>query len=100
MQEKFYNIPDARRLIAARTLKFIGKLGQELCNGAETIPAELLSSWVNNKRLVGGQCMTNKRTIVKHLKLLYGETVEDIIGNTIVIYMDNCGSFKYWLKDA
>ena len=44
--------------------------------------------------------MTNKRTIVKHLKLLYGETVEDIIDNTIVIYMDNCGSFKYWLKDA
>ena len=45
--------------------------------------------------------MTNKRTIVKHLKLLYGETVEDIIGNTIVIiYMDNCGLFKYWLKDA
>ena len=44
--------------------------------------------------------MTNKRTIVKHLKLLYGKTVEDIVGNTIVIYMDNCGSFKYWLKDA
>ena len=42
----------------------------------------------------------HKQTIVKHLKLLYGETVEDIIGNTIVIYMDNCGSFKYWLKDA
>ena len=78
VREKFYNIPDARRLIAARTLKLIGKLGRELCNGAETIPAELLSSWVNNKRLVGGQSMTNKRTIVKHLKLLYGKSVEDI----------------------
>ena len=44
--------------------------------------------------------MKNKRTIVKHLKLLYGKTVEDVIGNTIVTYMDNCGSFKYWLKDA
>ena len=44
--------------------------------------------------------MTNKRTIVKHLKLLYGKNIEDIVSITTVTFMDNCGSFKYWLKDA
>ena len=81
-------------------LKFVGKLGRELCNNAKSIPAELLSSWVNNKRRAGGQCTTVKRTITKHLKLLYGENIVDIVGNTTITFMDNCGSFKYWLKDA
>ena len=96
----FYNIPDIRRLIAARTLKFIGKLGRELCNGNPTIPAKLLGSWVNNKRLPGGQCITNKKTIIKHLRLLYGDNIEDVVGNPIVTVMDRCGSFKFWLRDA
>ena len=100
VRNKFYNFPDARHLVAAHTLKFVGKLGRELCNNVKSIPAELLSSWVNNKRLVGGQCMTVKRTITKHLKLLYGENIVDIVGNTTITFMDNCGSFKYWLKDA
>ena len=71
-----------------------------MCNGVKSIPAELLSSWVNNKRLAGGQCTTVKRTIAKHLRLLYGENIVDIVGNTTITFMDNCGSFKYWLKDA
>ena len=90
VRKKFYNFPDARRLIASRTLKFVGKLGRELCDGARTIPAKLLGSWVNNKRLPGGQCMTNTRKIVKHSKLLYGKNIEDIAGNTTIIFMDNC----------
>ena len=44
--------------------------------------------------------MTVKRTITKHLKLLYGENIVDIVGNTTITFMDNRGSFKYWLKDA
>ena len=100
VRSKFYNFPDARRIIAARTLNFVGKLGRELHNGVESMPAQLLSSWVNNKRRPGGQCTTVKRTITKHLRLLYGENISDIVGNTTITFMDNCGSFKYWLKDA
>ena len=100
VRSKFYNFPDARRIIAARTLNFVGKLGRELHNGVESMPAQLLSSWVNNKRRPGGQCTTVKRTITKHLRLLYGENISDIVGNTTITFMDNCGSFRYWLKDA
>ena len=43
----------------------------------------------------------NKRTIVKHLWLLYDNNIDDVIGNPIVfLNSKNCGSFKYWLKDA
>ena len=31
---------------------------------------------------------------------LWWKHIEDMIGNTKIIFMDNCGSFKYWPKDT
>ena len=46
------------------------------------------------KTIQGKQCMTNKRTLLKYLKPLCGENIEDMISNTTIIFMDNCGWFK------
>jgi hypothetical protein len=87
-------------MIATRQLQFIGKIVRE---EDSSNPKQLLFAWVNNKRRSGRPLTSNKISIVKSLQLLYpDDTIEDIIGNVIVIQtnMDKVGSLKYWLADA
>ena len=53
------------------------------------------------KTIQGKQCMTNKRTLLKYLKPLCGENIEDMISNTTIILLwTTVDGSKYWLKDA
>ena len=109
LNAKFYNIPDAHRLIAVKQLNFIGMI----VRGEDSFfPKQLLTAWVNHKHKAGGVPTTNKKSIVKVLQLLYsptkfridkeGKPCGDKNGKKIseIIYMDRFGSLTYWIKDA
>ena len=101
IREKFYNIQDGRSMIATRQLQFIGKV---IRKDNSSLPKQLLTAWVNNKRPVGRPLTTNKSSIVKSLQLLYPDNVygTDIIGRKfpLAIYMGRVGSLKFWVEDA
>ena len=109
LRAKFYNIPDAHRLIAVKQLNFIGKIVRR---EDSFFPKQLLTAWVNHKRKAGGVLTTNKKSLVKALQLLYPPTkfrtddegipCRDKNGKKIpeTIYMDRFGSLQYWLEDA
>ena len=96
-RQKFYGLQDIRKQIAARTLKFVGKVVWE---ENYSIPKQLLTAWVDNKRTKRRPQTTNKQSVVKALQLIYPKTVYTVIGEHVVTYMDRHGSFEYWIKDA
>ena len=50
LQERVYNIQSGCNIIATKQLQFLGKLVQ---TDAASIPKQLLTAWVNHKRLPG-----------------------------------------------
>ena len=101
IRKRFYDIPDIRRMIAARQLKYVGKVVR---SDDTFIPKQLLTAWVSNTRPQGRPLTTNKNSLAKSLKLLYPKSIieRDITGRPFLmqIFMDNEGSLKYWLADA
>ena len=102
LQEKFYNIQSGRNMIAARQLQFLGKLVR---SEDSSIPKQLLTAWVNHKRLPGGVLTTTKTSYVKSLQRLYPKNTYRKDAETgkqvpIEIHMDRFGSLKYWIEDA
>lgn len=70
LQDMCYHIPNIRELIAIRQCRFIGKV----VRGPNTHPpTKILTAWCNNKRPTGAPIMTNKRSIVKILKIFLPE---------------------------
>ena len=68
VREMFYNIPDARSMIAARQLSYLGKMVRN--HDDDYLPKKFLTAWVNNKRPVGGVLTTNKKALVNSLELI------------------------------
>ena len=97
IRQKFYGLQDIRKQIAARTLKFVGKVVRE---ENYSFPKQLLTAWVDNKRPQRRPQTTNKQSVVKALQLIYPENVYTVIGEHVATYMDSHGSFEYWIKDA
>ena len=71
LRAKFYNIPDAHRLIAVKQLGFVGKIVRR---EDSFFPKQLLTAWVNHKCKVGGVLTTNRKSLVNALKLFYPPT--------------------------
>ena len=102
LQERFYNIPTGRCMIASRQLQFLGKIVR---SEDSSIPKQLLTAWVNHKRLPGGVLTTTKNSYVKSLQMLYPKNIyrkDDDTGKKVPveIHMDRFGSLKYWIDDA
>ena len=102
LQAKFYNIQSGRSMIATRQLQFLGKLVR---SEDSAIPKQLLTAWVNHKRLPGGVLTTTKNSYVKSLQMLYPKNTYRIDEDSrkkvpVAIHMDRFGSLKYWIEDA
>ena len=101
LQAKFYNIQSGRSMIAARQLQFLGKLVR---SENPSIPKQLLTAWVNHKRLRGGVLITTKSSYTKSLQMLYSKNIYRIDKNSgkkvpVMIHMDRFGSLKYRVED-
>jgi len=83
IRQKFYGLQDIRKQIAARTLKFVGKVVRE---ENYSFPKQLLTAWVDNKRPQRRPQTTNKQSVVKALQLIYPENVYTVIGEHVVTY--------------
>ena len=44
--------------------------------------------------------LDGKKDNSEALEITLWQNIEHIVGTTTITFMDNCGSFKYWLKDA
>ena len=87
IRKLFYNIPDMRSTIAARTSRFIGKV----VRGPNENSLKLfLTAWCNHPRHPGKPITTNKNSVVKALKTLLPETMES----------DNKGHLGNWINIA
>ena len=87
IREMFYHIPNLRELIAIRQCRFIGKVVRgPNCHP----PKQILTAWCNNKRPTGAPIITNKKSIVKSLKILLPEEM----GN------NKYGDLRRWLEIA
>ena len=87
IREMFYHIPNLRELIAIRQCRFIG----EIVRGPNCHPPkQILTAGCNNKRATGAPIMTNKKSIVKSLKILLPEEM----GN------NTFGDLRRWLEIA
>ena len=89
-------------MIAARQLQFLGKLVR---SEDSSIPKQLLTAWVNHKRLPGSVLTTTKSSYVKSLQMLYPKNtycIDEDSGKKapLVTHMDRFGSLKYWFEDA
>jgi len=76
IRQQFYGLQDIRKQIAARTLKFVGKVVRE---ENYSIPKQLLTVWVDNKRPKRRPQTTNKQSVVKALQLIYPKTVYTVM---------------------
>ena len=65
--ERFFDMPDVRRMIAVRKLGFIGKIVRK---SMEQITSKLLTCWIEHKRKPGGVSFNNRKSIVKNMQLL------------------------------
>ena len=83
LRDAFYYIPNIRELIAIRQCRFVGKVVRGL-------DAHVLITWCNNKRPTGALIMTNKRSIVKSLKVLLSEEIDK----------NNYGDLNRWIDIA
>ena len=97
IRKRFYDIPDIRRMIATRTLQFVGKICRR---EDEFIPKQLLTAWVNSKRPRGRPIATNKESISKALRLLYTEVITDIVGNVVWRAIGRECALHCWYADA
>ena len=87
VRKLFYNIPDMRSIIAARTSRFIGKV----VRGPNDNPPKLfLTAWCNHPRPPGRPITTNKNSVVKALKTLLPESMES----------DKQGHLENWINTA
>ena len=83
----FYNIPDIRSIIAARTCRFIGRV----VRGPNDNPPKLfLTAWCNHKRRPGKPLTTNKISVVKCLKILLPDEMDN----------EHTGHLNNWLDLA
>ena len=80
MRTQLYNILTAKKNIAARQLTFLGKIFR--CDVSHP-STKLLIAWCNHSRKLDGPFLTNKKSIVNHIKL-------------VVPSMDEYGSIKSW----
>eukprot|EP00956_Cyclotella_meneghiniana_P016926 scaffold27205_cov37-Cyclotella_meneghiniana.AAC.1 len=98
IRKMFHNLPDARSLIAAHTLKFVGKNLRH--PDPNHTPKLLLTAWINNKRPCRGVLTTNKKSIQKALQTLYSANSATDPFRGAPCPIDNKGSFGLWLDDA
>jgi curved DNA-binding protein CbpA len=98
VRKDFFDIPDIRKQIAARQLSFIGKT---LRHPSPThLPRQLITAWVNNKRPRGGVLTTNKKLILKALRLLYSSKSATDPFDGAPDRIDKKGSIGLWLEDT
>ena len=88
MRQKFYDIPRARNMIAARQMDFVGKM----VRGPDRPAKSMLTACCPNTRLPQRPQFHNKDALVKNLKLLFGQ-VHDVT-------IDDQGSMKDWINEV
>ena len=89
VRQKFYDIPRVRNMIAARQMRFIGKV----VRGPWSRPAKrMLTACCANIRLAQRPNFHNKDLLVKNLKLLFA--------NVHDVDIDNQGSMKEWINEV
>ena len=89
VRQKFYDIPRIRNMIAARQMRFIGKV----VRGPWSRPAKrMLTACCTNTRLAQRPNFHNKDLLVKNLKLLFA--------NVHDVEIDNQGSMKEWINEV
>ena len=89
VRQKFYDIPRVRNMIAARQMRFIGKV----VRGPWSRPAKrMLTACCANIRLAQRPNFHNKDLLVKNLKLLFA--------NVHDVEIDNQGSMKEWINEV
>jgi len=88
MRQKFYDIPRARNMIAARQMDFVGKM----VRGPDRPTKSMLTACCPNTRLPQRPQFHNKDALVKNLKLLFGQ-VHDVT-------IDDQGSMKDWINEV
>ncbi len=85
----FYNIPRSRNMIAARQMKFVGKVVQ----GPHDCTAhQILNACCNSTRLTRQPFLHNKDHIVRNLRLLFAKVLN--------VTIDDYGSLASWIRDA
>jgi hypothetical protein len=89
VRRMFYDIPRTRNMIAARQMKFIGKVTR----GPSNRPAQhMLTACCDNTRLTGRPFLHNKDHIVRNLRLLFADVPE--------VQIDDYGSLHSWIREA
>ena len=89
VRRQFYDIPCVTNMVAARQLKFLGKV----VRGPHDTPARrMLTACCHHKRKRGRPYLHNKDVIVRNLRLLFARIPEVVI--------DDYGSVKDWYKEA
>jgi hypothetical protein len=85
----FYDIPRTRNMIAARQMKFIGKV----VRGPPDRPAQhMLPACCDNTQLTGQPFLHNKDHIVWNLCLLFADIPE--------VQIDDYGFLSSWIRKA
>ena len=67
IRKKYFDIPNIKKQIATQKLAFIGKVA---CNSDDHLPTKLLTARYNHKRQCEGVLHTNKKSIVRNLRLI------------------------------
>ncbi len=96
VRKMLFDIPDARRMIAARQMSYMGKIIRH--HNPEHIPKQLLTAWVNNPRPKRGVLFTNRKSLVNSLNMLYRP--KDLNEDAPHPNLNKNGKLKQWYDDA
>ena len=107
VRKRFYNIPNAERMISIRQLNYLGKLCRN--SNENFLPKQLLLAWINHKRPKRGVLFTNKRSLINSLNWILppipdkpddNATNEDLRRWKKYVKERKAGHTKFWLDDA
>ena len=107
VRERFFKLPNAKSMIAARQLSYLGKMVRN--HGDDHLPKQFLTAWVNNPRPRGQPLYTNEKSLINSLNHILPSLPEEPDADPKSLEMRHWkrvreerknGKLSEWIQDA